>query len=120
MAVVSFLIRIVYHFVVLGVEFGFDQVAGVLRCLVALLKAVSRDSACGYLSRIFEMLPPALLDSSSTTLRLLSVKLQQRIAIGFLPARLASWRYQRGRMRTAPTRSPQSAANTRRPALFDP
>ena len=69
--------------------------SGVLRCLIAILKTVSRDSVFGYLGRIPEALPSSLAESQSSILRLLSVKLQQRIAIAFLPSRQAAWRYQR-------------------------
>ena len=43
-----------------------------------------------------DAVPSEMLESSSVTLRLLCMKLFQRIATAYLPVRLASWRYQRG------------------------
>ena len=71
---------------------------GIYSSLAAIFKLGHREELLPQLAHMGPLIsaPSALLGDASVTRRKLGIKLLQRVALVFLPPRLASWRYQRG------------------------
>lgn len=83
-----------------GASFGsvsFTMV-GVYSSLAAIFKLGHREELMPQLAHLGPLIaaPSALLGDASVTRRKLGIKLLQRVALVFLPPRLAGWRYTRG------------------------
>jgi hypothetical protein len=76
---------------------GVTAASGVLATLASLFKLSKREDVEDHASDVLRTVKACnTLNSGYTMLRKLSIKLAQRVGMVFLPARVASWRYQRG------------------------
>eukprot|EP00466_Bigelowiella_natans_P001594 jgi/Bigna1/78286/fgenesh1_pg.53_\ len=74
-------------------------ITGALQALAGILRLVPRSSVQAVLPHITAAVikDTRLLQSGSSLLRKLAIKVAQRAALALLPVKLATWRYQRGR-----------------------
>ncbi|XP_022244717.1 tubulin-specific chaperone D-like [Limulus polyphemus] len=76
---------------------GLNLQAGVLAALALLFKHGKREDVKGYGIEILKkVLGCGLMDSKSTVVRKMVLKLIQRIGLSFLPIKVSAWRYNRG------------------------
>ncbi|XP_076373668.1 LOW QUALITY PROTEIN: tubulin-specific chaperone D-like [Tachypleus tridentatus] len=76
---------------------GLNLQAGVLAALALLFKHGKREDVKGYGIEILKkVLGCSLIDSKSTVVRKMVLKLIQRIGLSFLPIKVSAWRYNRG------------------------
>ncbi len=83
------------------------QATGVLLVLVEVGKHGHRDVLCKHLPAVFEdvmRFAGSAVAASSTLLRKLTVKFATRVGLAYMPPRVVSWRYQRGKWPSCFTR----------------